>query len=120
MSAHNTDFPIIRGILFTVSLPLSRNANVSSQIPCYIVNLASDTERRSSMEAMLAQHGLSATFFTAVDGRGRSEEHTSELQSRENLVCRLLLEKKNTRDRQIAINVDTVLNVTTAFTQHNE
>src|SRR5690606_41254155 len=27
-------------------------------------------------------------------GRGRSEEHTSELQSRENLVCRLLLEKK--------------------------
>src|SRR5690606_23168205 len=27
---------------------------------------------------------------------GRSEEHTSELQSRENLVCRLLLEKKNT------------------------
>src|SRR5690606_42002053 len=25
--------------------------------------------------------------------RGRSEEHTSELQSRENLVCRLLLEK---------------------------
>src|SRR5690606_40199112 len=27
--------------------------------------------------------------------RARSEEHTSELQSRENLVCRLLLEKKN-------------------------
>src|SRR5690606_42019053 len=29
------------------------------------------------------------------DSRKRSEEHTSELQSRENLVCRLLLEKKN-------------------------
>src|SRR5690606_42006949 len=28
--------------------------------------------------------------------RQRSEEHTSELQSRENLVCRLLLEKKKT------------------------
>src|SRR5690606_35988190 len=28
--------------------------------------------------------------------RVRSEEHTSELQSRENLVCRLLLEKKKT------------------------
>src|SRR5436309_5124727 len=28
----------------------------------------------------------------------RSEEHTSELQSRENLVCRLLLEKKNQRE----------------------
>src|SRR5690606_42009141 len=33
----------------------------------------------------------------------RSEEHTSELQSRENLVCRLLLEKKkkNTRHKDI-------------------
>src|SRR5690606_41286562 len=29
----------------------------------------------------------------------RSEEHTSELQSRENLVCRLLLEKKKNADR---------------------
>src|SRR3712207_8641490 len=28
---------------------------------------------------------------------GRSEEHTSELQSRQYLVCRLLLEKKNNR-----------------------
>src|SRR5690606_40058501 len=30
----------------------------------------------------------------ALSGAERSEEHTSELQSRENLVCRLLLEKK--------------------------
>src|SRR5690606_39498636 len=30
--------------------------------------------------------------------RNRSEEHTSELQSRENLVCRLLLEQKNDRE----------------------
>src|SRR2546430_10244638 len=29
--------------------------------------------------------------------RGRSEEHTSELQSQSNLVCRLLLEKKKNR-----------------------
>src|SRR5690606_24392880 len=33
--------------------------------------------------------------YTACSGR--SEEHTSELQSRENLVCRLLLEKKKKR-----------------------
>src|SRR2546422_9462237 len=31
---------------------------------------------------------------SAAPGRGRSEEHTSELQSRLHLVCRLLLEKK--------------------------
>src|SRR5438874_7408804 len=34
-------------------------------------------------------------------GTGRSEEHTSELQSRRDLVCRLLLEKKKRRDRVI-------------------
>src|SRR2546427_2636358 len=31
-------------------------------------------------------------------GQNRSEEHTSELQSQSNLVCRLLLEKKKTND----------------------
>src|SRR5690606_41026502 len=31
----------------------------------------------------------------------RSEEHTSELQSRENLVCRLLLEKKKTEQERL-------------------
>jgi len=33
----------------------------------------------------------------ALEAAARSEEHTSELQSLTNLVCRLLLEKKNTR-----------------------
>src|SRR2546430_16918150 len=32
-----------------------------------------------------------------AEGRARSEEHTSELQSQSNLVCRLLLEKKKKR-----------------------
>src|SRR2546430_3542668 len=32
---------------------------------------------------------------SAPHARARSEEHTSELQSQSNLVCRLLLEKKN-------------------------
>src|SRR5687768_18090519 len=35
-------------------------------------------------------------------GRGRSEEHTSELQSRLHLVCRLLLEKKKSLSSQQA------------------
>src|SRR3712207_8378402 len=53
-------------------------------------------------------HGLNAATGEYVDlvgagiidpakvTRSRSEEHTSELQSRQYLVCRLLLEKKNT------------------------
>src|SRR2546430_6636945 len=36
----------------------------------------------------------------------RSEEHTSELQSQSNLVCRLLLEKKKTKLRLISPRVD--------------
>src|SRR2546430_7203099 len=40
--------------------------------------------------------GLVSTELVSVTGIFRSEEHTSELQSQSNLVCRLLLEKKKT------------------------
>src|SRR5690606_39282025 len=43
-----------------------------------------------------ARTGVHTLHASIADAR-RSEEHTSELQSRENLVCRLLLEKKNTK-----------------------
>src|SRR5438445_4969157 len=39
-----------------------------------------------------------AEFVAALDDR--SEEHTSELQSRQYLVCRLLLEKKNNKEEK--------------------
>src|SRR5690606_41843093 len=44
----------------------------------------------------LLDHWLAprTTRLVGLTGDQRSEEHTSELQSRENLVCRLLLEKK--------------------------
>src|SRR2546426_2573995 len=42
---------------------------------------------------------LLLTIYAGVD-RERSEEHTSELQSPCNLVCRLLLEKKKKRGRK--------------------
>src|SRR5690606_41631292 len=44
----------------------------------------------------IAVASMAAYAFSRIPfkGRNRSEEHTSELQSRENLVCRLLLEKK--------------------------
>src|SRR5690606_3531440 len=72
-----------------------------------------DAERPERRAADLARtraagraHGGTAGRDRSGDGRctprgsgrrsgRRSEEHTSELQSRENLVCRLLLEKKN-------------------------
>src|SRR2546427_2780583 len=41
-----------------------------------------------------------ATSHTGSQDRSRSEEHTSELQSQSNLVCRLLLEKKKNKHRE--------------------
>src|SRR3712207_7215101 len=48
--------------------------------------------------SFLASIALASTIGATVDADAyylRSEEHTSELQSRQYLVCRLLLEKKN-------------------------
>src|SRR5436309_5316216 len=45
-------------------------------------------------EQGVPQAQLSGTIQNDILKEFRSEEHTSELQSRENLVCRLLLEKK--------------------------
>src|SRR5438270_6911489 len=42
--------------------------------------------------------GSSRALFRRASQQGRSEEYTSELQSQSNLVCRLLLEKKNSKD----------------------
>src|SRR5690625_6107216 len=60
---------------------------------------AADPKSRPSYSVF---HGLSAGIFKLnfrsldheIWSRTRSEEHTSELQSRGHLVCRLLLEKK--------------------------
>src|SRR3712207_6990939 len=52
--------------------------------------------RAAQPDSVLREHGL-VLFYALreiVDELLRSEEHTSELQSRQYLVCRLLLEKK--------------------------
>src|SRR5256885_10784249 len=51
---------------------------------------AVDTKERDAFDAVKIIEETNA----AADGKLRSEEHTSELQSPCNLVCRLLLEKK--------------------------
>src|SRR5207302_2642414 len=66
----------------------------------------------SQLDALVAQLGLESSVrwlgfvdeetkpdvFSASDVFVHAEEHTSELQSRENLVCRLLLEKKKKKN----------------------
>src|SRR5436309_10981383 len=71
--------------------------------PLYYANDGKVVRVASQVKALLASGAVSSARDPAgIAGfllRGsvpepRSEEHTSELQSRENLVCRLLLEKK--------------------------
>src|SRR5207302_7927380 len=67
----------------------SRNFTCSGQRPRHFrcANPQSGAEASASRDSLTPSEG-------APPIRGRWEEHTSELQSRENLVCRLLLEKK--------------------------
>src|SRR5256886_8280998 len=50
---------------------------------------------RGSAAPHASRGGAHVLRLASVDHPARSEEHTSELQSQSNLVCRLLLEKKN-------------------------
>src|SRR2546430_5241924 len=74
---------------------LFRSADVENRLGDFF-----DLHRRSrSGEARFMDVRMEAFFrhvMTALVER-RSEEHTSELQSQSNLVCRLLLEKKKTK-----------------------
>src|SRR3712207_6659565 len=84
--------------------PLLLNAHMDSVAPCHGVRpLVADGVVRSSGDTVLGADDLAgvAAIIEGVQStleRGgphrRSEEHTSELQSRQYLVCRLLLEKK--------------------------
>src|SRR5690606_40396311 len=73
----------------TMSAPRSRgfcSAGVQKQL--------STASSAPCSRATAARPRISTSSASGLDGDSRSEEHTSELQSRENLVCRLLLEKK--------------------------
>src|SRR5260370_1564450 len=70
-----------------------------------IIRFMHDTAKRSAIQGLSQKRSVRAVVFdygnvlcleqTLEDMKGmRSEEHTSELQSHLNLVCRLLLEKK--------------------------
>src|SRR2546422_5533782 len=81
-------FALAAGVVTDVGGPLSHSSIVAREyhIPA-VLGTGVATERLSSGQRV------------TVD---RSEEHTSELQSRLHLVCRLLLEKKNEAGRLLA------------------
>src|SRR5256886_9404148 len=54
-------------------------------------------EGSSSTRSVATRSGIGKSSL-GLSTRIRSEEHTSELQSQSNIVCRLLLEKQKTKD----------------------
>src|SRR2546430_8195232 len=69
---------------YTTLLPIS-SIHPPAAAPC---------RARSSQPPTLEQADRRVAVRLSAIESGRSEEHTSELQSQSNLVCRLLLEKK--------------------------
>src|SRR3712207_8172719 len=65
------------------------NPHQDAELTCELRGMAPDT---------VQGRVLTAGEMTAHNSFDRSEEHTSELQSRQYLVCRLLLEKKKDTD----------------------
>src|SRR5688572_15204411 len=82
-----TSLPVL---LFSRALAGAMAANISTA-QAYVADVTTPAERTKGMGMIGAAIGLGFVLGPAI---GRSEEHTSELQSQSNLVCRLLLEKK--------------------------
>src|SRR5438270_8516908 len=75
--------------------PTRRSSDLFVDIPGFVIGVAGE-------KAATIRHGARAlaAVYQAKAPWCRSEEHTSELQSQSNLVCRLLLEKKKKQTAQ--------------------
>ena len=75
---------------------------ISTVVSYIIFNIidpeAAEAIKEKTIEASIA---MMEGFGAPPDSIARSEEHTSELQSRRNLVCRLLLEKKKKKKNKV-------------------
>src|SRR2546427_11301522 len=74
-----------------LATPNATTRNIAAACAAAIQLVATSTPRRSSRSTKTPASGART--------KNRSEEHTSELQSQSNLVCRLLLEKKKKKKR---------------------
>src|SRR5690606_39857484 len=87
------DFPILQQEVHGKPLVYLDNA-ATTQKPEAVIQAIVDYYRKDNSNVHRGAHALAERATDKFEqARVRSEEHTSELQSRENLVCRLLLEK---------------------------
>src|SRR5690606_41765923 len=95
-SLHPTPTPALYTLSLHDALPISvaapvASTNTTDQKPA---NTKSTSSISMSSKAANNTPASKPAAKSKAPAKARSEEHTSELQSRENLVCRLLLEKK--------------------------
>src|SRR5690625_6036050 len=83
-----------------LSIELGKKTNLQAGWSfCYLLFSISSTNKESSSHLSIFASNAASTsccslYRFCTFSKSRSEEHTSELQSRGHLVCRLLLEKK--------------------------
>src|SRR2546430_12488805 len=89
------------------ALPISTRTVATLLLSCYAAMIRSNVSNPPRRFSACSRDGIAKSAkrkspratswpFIRMESPNRSEEHTSELQSQSNLVCRLLLEKKNT------------------------
>src|SRR5437016_9704971 len=91
-------FRVTRRILERLARCEGLNIGIITKSPLVARDI--DVLQRIGERSDLQVHVSLTTVDVGIIRRLRSEEHTSELQSLTNLVCRLLLEKKNNNERQ--------------------
>src|SRR3712207_7530965 len=87
--------------IYTLSLPRRSSDLDAGRRNKSVLSLVGISEGFSTTKGVTWQNGHCAERDWAA--RARSEEHTSELQSRQYLVCRLLLEKKKQKRSLLCI-----------------
>src|SRR5699024_12130924 len=81
-------------ILGKVQTPSARDAPCNQVVPSTMTATAPSAAPADTPMRVGSASGLRNNACINIPAHARSEEHTSELQSRFDLVCRLLLEKK--------------------------
>src|SRR5260221_3065505 len=95
-----SSLPSFDEVMMTLAPARSANCNANIDtppVPSRRTDSPGDTRPKSTSERQAvtpAQGSAAAPTHDRCSGTARSEEHTSELQSHSDLVCRLLLEKK--------------------------
>src|SRR2546430_10488851 len=88
---------LIRSDVAAASTGLRSIAPDATAVEAAVMPYLRKSRRDRLMATLLHGDRIGGSDRTGSAARRRSEEHTSELQSQSNLVCRLLLEKKNTK-----------------------